>query len=405
MTAKSASTPGKLGGERARSAAANNRRLALVLWHGAVGGAESFTVTLCQRLRGLGANAEVVFIAEAQPIAERLRAAGVPYRSLGFKRGRDVAWHPRRFAKEIALVGSDGAILVACGFMGAALRGGGYRRPIVAIEHGALLGLSGLAWPRRCLQRIGGVGGACANDAEVGVSDFVLEEMRRLPHARMIRRIYNGVEPLENLSAPSSVLDRRKASIVVAFAGRLIAGKGADRLIEAVGQIHPPPYIKLLIAGNGAERPRLECLADSLGLRHVVYFLGQVEDMPAFWRRADVAVVPSEIAESFSMTTLESMACARPVVATQHGAIPELVIDGATGTLVPPGDVKALADAIITYARHPELRRTHGSAARARAIEHFHLTQCAQAYLTLFADLIERARVRRTNTPLRRTLA
>src|SRR2546421_695667 len=87
------------------------RRLALVLWHGAVGGAESFTVALAQRMRSLGTGAEVIFIANPDRLAERLRAAGVPYRTLGFSRGRDAACHPRRFANDVALVGADGALL------------------------------------------------------------------------------------------------------------------------------------------------------------------------------------------------------------------------------------------------------------------------------------------------------
>src|SRR5262249_34411916 len=129
VTAPPICTRGRWGAKDATSAPAHGHRLALLLLHGAGGGAESFTVTLAHRLRRLGANPEVVFIAGADPLAERLSSAGVPYGSLGFRRGRDVAWHPRRFASEIAHVGSDGALLAASGFISAALRCGGYHRP------------------------------------------------------------------------------------------------------------------------------------------------------------------------------------------------------------------------------------------------------------------------------------
>jgi len=86
-------------------------------------------------------------------------------------------------------------------------------------------------------------------------------------------------------------------------------------------------------------------------------------------------------------STLEAMSCGKPIVASRDGAIPELIVDGTTGTLVPPGDVGALAKALALYAEHPELRYRHGLAARARAVERFHIEDCARAYLNLFAEL------------------
>jgi glycosyltransferase involved in cell wall biosynthesis len=74
-------------------------------------------------------------------------------------------------------------------------------------------------------------------------------------------------------------------------------------------------------------------------------------------------------------------------VATTIGAIPELIANGRTGTLIPPGDVTALTRALLTYAQSPPLRRTHGLAARAQVIERFHIEHCATAYLALFEEL------------------
>jgi glycosyltransferase involved in cell wall biosynthesis len=275
------------------------------------------------------------------------------------------------------------------------LRSGGYRPPIVAVEHGALLANSSAAGLRRYLDRIERLSGALANDAEVAVSDFVLAEMRRHPHARKIQRIYNGVDPLPYISTASSAspalprtVRRESGALVVAFAGRLIVGKGADRLIEAVGRIQHTQPVQLLIAGDGPDRRRLELLADCAGVRHATCFLGQVDDMAAFWQEADVAVIPTDkLREAFSMTTLESMASARAVLATRNGAIPELVVDGVSGTLVPPGDVDSLAQGLRRYAQQPDVRLAHGQAARDRVIRRFHINDCAQSYLDLFDAL------------------
>jgi glycosyltransferase involved in cell wall biosynthesis len=110
--------------------------------------------------------------------------------------------------------------------------------------------------------------------------------------------------------------------------------------------------------------------------------------MPAFWKASDIVAIPSDtFIESFSMVALEAMTCARPIVATRNGAIPELVVDGVTGTLVRPRDASAMAKALIAYAEQPELRQAHGHAARARAIENYHIDDCAQSYLDLFGEL------------------
>ena len=372
----------------------HKRRLALVLWNGAVGGAESFTVALAQRLRELGADVVVVFITGPHPLAERMHSVGQPFRSLGFTRGRDVVWHPRRYARDLARLAPDGALLGACGFMGAALRCGGYRAPIVAVEHGALLSLRTVPWLRRCLLRLGGVGGAWTTDAEIGVSDFMLGEMQRHPHARKIQRISNGIDPTVYALPTTPAASTPAGVLSIGCAGRLIQGKGVDRLIEAVARLQPTYSTSLAIAGDGPERTRLEALAGYLGVAHVVNFVGLVSNMAAFWQASDVAVVPSEMTESFSMTTLEAMASGKPVLATRNGGMCEVVVDGETGTLVPAGNAEALAAALRSYA-DADLRARHGVAGRARAEEQFHIDASARAYLSLFDEIATR-RPRRT---------
>ena len=334
----------------------------------------------------MGADVTIVFVENPQPLVARFSAKHIPYRCLDFGRGRDVLRYPRRYATEVADAGPDGALLMTCGFMGAALRAGGYPGSIVAVEHGDLF-MKPDSRGRQALWCLARAGGAWADDIEVAVSDFVLEQMRRYPHTGVGRRIYNGVDP-DQYATADIPLDSTKGDCVVAFAGRLVSGKGADYLIEAIAQIQSTHQIRLLIAGDGPERLRLECLTHSLGLGHMVEFLGLTHDMPRFWHMCDVAVVPSsEFIESCPMTPLEAMACGKPVIATRNGGLLELVIDGVTGSLVPPADPSMLAEALARYTTSEDLRRSHGSSGRAHVTQHFHINRCAQAYLDLFDEL------------------
>jgi len=363
-------------------------RLALVLWNGDVGGAEVVTASLSDRMRRLGAEVTLAFIEQPQPLAMRLANTDVPHQSLGFGRGRDVLRSPRRYAAEIARLGPDGALLVECGFMGGALRAGGYRAPIVAVEHGAILEVRGSPARRHLPWWLARKSGAWADDIEVAVSDFILERLAGYPHAGVLRRIYNGIDPSRCEPQGEPVVREDNGEYVVAFAGRLVRGKGHDYLIEAVARLRSIRSLRLRIAGDGPERTRLESLVNSLGVSAHVEFLGLVHDMPAFWQASDVAVVPSaEFIEACPMTPLEAMAASKPVIATRNGGLPELVLDGTTGLLVQPGDANALAEALRVYAEAPDLRVAHGADGRSRVTEHFHIDGCAQAYLNLFAGL------------------
>jgi glycosyltransferase involved in cell wall biosynthesis len=366
------------------------RRVALVLWSGDVGGAEVVTLSLAEHMRPLGAEATLVFVEQPQPLATRLAGTDIPYESLDFVRGRDVVRRPRRYAAAVAAAGPDGALLLECGFMGAALRMGGYRAPIVAVEHGAILKAPERGSPRRLPWHLARLGGARAVDVEVAVSDFVLARMRQHPHARTVRRIYNGIDTTRFGAAAPTPARAEGGACVVAFAARLVHGKGHDYLIEAVARLQATHAVQLLIAGEGPERQRLESLARSSGAGAAVRFVGLVHDMPAFWRSADVVAVPSaEFTEACPMTPLEAMACERPVVATINGGLPEIVLDGQTGLLAAAGDPAALAHALSVYAGDAQLRRSHGACGRVRIDRDFRIDACAQSYLDLFEEAFQ----------------
>ncbi|HLM86626.1 MAG TPA: glycosyltransferase family 4 protein [Solirubrobacteraceae bacterium] len=380
--------PNELGPTLPEAGAPNGeRQLALVLWNGNVGGAEILNAELAEQMRRLGVGVTVVFVTHTQPLGERLLRAKVPYRSLKLDRGRDILRHPRLYAEEIKRCGPHGALVVERGFMGATLRAGGYREPIVAVEHGDSLHEWRVSRRRRLSRRLGRVAGAWTVDAEVAVSDFMLELMLRDSHANRTIRIHNGIDPEKYLPISSSPADHCPHT-TVGFAARLIPGKGADRLIQALSQMSVRKRVRLLIAGDGPERAHLVSLAKKVAAESQIEFVGVVDDVPSFWRRCDIAALPGDtFVESFSMATLEAMACGKPVVASRSGAIPELIIDGVNGTLVKAGNVTELSQALSAYVEEPELRRRHGAAARARAIGRFPITATAQAYIDLFDEL------------------
>lgn len=148
------------------------------------------------------------------------------------------------------------------------------------------------------------------------------------------------------------------------FVGRLHPQKGVDTLIRAMADL---PTAQLAIAGDGPDRAQLERLAERLGVADRIRFLGFVahDDVPALMRRADVFVMPSRY-EELGTAIIEAMACGLPVVASRVGGIPNLVADGDTGLLTPPGDAPALAAALRRVLTEPGLAGKLGAEARTR---------------------------------------
>jgi glycosyltransferase involved in cell wall biosynthesis len=357
-------------------------RIAAVFWSGTVGGAETFTASLCRTIADLGAEPGVVFVTGGEPMASRLDDAGIPHMSLGLGRGRDVIRHPRALATAVRRLGPDGALLPTGGYLAAALRLGGYRSRIVAVIHNAAQ-FTPMTTYERLVRPLDRAVGFWASDIDVAVSDFVLTRIRDEPRRGRLIRIYNGVDLDAYTDAPERSHDEH---VVIGFAGRLIDGKGADVLLRAVAAGSTREGVRLRIAGDGPTRADLQALASSLGLGGVAEFSGWHADMSAFWRACDIAAMPSDrFVESFGMAAVEAMACARPVIVTANGALPELV-EGGAGQVVPAGDVAALAEALTTLTHDVDARRAFGRAARARAEERFDIRDCAASYLRLFQD-------------------
>ncbi|WNV73725.1 glycosyltransferase [Geodermatophilus sp. DSM 44513] len=152
----------------------------------------------------------------------------------------------------------------------------------------------------------------------------------------------------------------------IGYVGRLAPQKRADRLVEAFGRMREPAT--LVVVGDGPDRARVHALAAGLPRVHLTGFVEHTA-VPAVLAALDVLVLPSDYEEMGSVLT-EALASGLPVVASDVGGIPEVVRDGETGLLVPPGDVAALAAALDRLAADPVLRARLAAGARARAADY-----------------------------------
>lgn len=175
----------------------------------------------------------------------------------------------------------------------------------------------------------------------------------------------------------------------VGILGRLDPVKGHEDLLAAarlLGEDHP--QARFLAAGDGALREPLERAAAALDGR--MSLLGFVPDALRFIAGCRIGVVASRGSEAVSRAALEWMSLGRPVVACRVGCLPELVEDGATGLLVPPGDPKALAEALRSLLEDPSYAERLGRAGRGRFERLFTLPRFAERTERLYAEALAR---------------
>jgi glycosyltransferase involved in cell wall biosynthesis len=185
------------------------------------------------------------------------------------------------------------------------------------------------------------------------------------------------------------------SATTLAVVGRLIPIKGHAVLLRALAAARARvPGLRLRVAGDGPLAVELRSAVRDLGLDDAVSFLGRVAPVAPVLEAAGVVVVPS-FGEGFGMVALEAMERGRPVVASAVGGLPEIVEDGRTGLLVPPGDADALARAIEQLAGDPGRASAMGAAGRMRAVEEFSQARCTDRTEALYRAALEAAGERR----------
>ena len=220
-------------------------------------------------------------------------------------------------------------------------------------------------------------------DWVAGCSRSVLEPFRgRFPSlAGKTSVIHNGVsEPVP----PSAGPDTGRPFLLCAR--RLVRDKGVDLAVSMMAHVRRRfPDIRLVIAGSGPERSHLERQVAASGLGDAIEFLGPVaaDEMPRLIAQATIVLLPSR-SEGLPLIALEAAWLARPIVGTAVGGIPEFVVHGHTGLVVPPEDPVALADAVCELLGHRQRLAEMGHAAIERVRTHFSWEEHVSRYDDLY---------------------
>jgi glycosyltransferase involved in cell wall biosynthesis len=202
----------------------------------------------------------------------------------------------------------------------------------------------------------------------------------------------NGID-LETWSPAPGRLPRKlripAGAPVVSISGALRATKGHALAIAAWHSVlSRVPEARLLIVGDGPERATLRRQVQRAGLQHRVVLAGRIDDERErvdIVRASDIALLPS-YGEALPMALIEASACARPVIATDVGGVREVVSDGVSGILVPPGEIPAIADALIGLLEDPQLGAPMGKAGRTLVQDRFDMHGWARRLADIYVE-------------------
>lgn len=370
-------------------------RVAFVLHVMQVAGAEVLVAETIRRL--VGQIEPTIFCLDAVgALGERLQKEGVEVISFGRRPGRDwrVAW---RMAREVRARGIEvlHAHQYTPFFYSALARLLCWKAPrVIFTEHGRHY--PDVVSPRRrfanrlVFDRLA--------DAVNAVCAFSAGSLSRIDgfSADRIEVIENGIDvsrygPAADRTALRQQLGLDPARRYVANIARFHPVKDQAMLLRAFREVAAArPDVDLLLVGDGPLRPDLEQLVKDLGIAPRVRFLGVRFDVPDILRAIDVFALTS-VSEAASLTLLEAMASAVPVVVTDVGGNPEMVRHGVEGLLVPRGDAEATAIALLSLLKEPATAVTLGQAGRRRVEERYQLPQTIDTYLRLYQKLAGRA--------------
>jgi glycosyltransferase involved in cell wall biosynthesis len=347
-----------------------------------IGGAEQHLLALLPALRARGVDARFLSL-DAGDDAERFHRAlddrDVPWRRV--RSGLDVS--PRLAANVLRAVRAEAPDLLHTHMVHADVYGSLaahiLRTPFVSTRHNDDRYLLG---PFRHVDR------AFMHGVRriVAISDAVREfHIRAGLAAEKLVTVHYG---LDDVPTTPSEMTPEAAGIpadvpVVLAIGRLIEQKDHATLLDAFARVHRThPDARLAILGWGPLEAQTKALVRSLGLGDVASVLGRVE--PRDWlARADVFAHTSRW-EGFGIVLLEAMLAGLPVVATRVSAIPEIVVDGKTGLLAPPGDAVAVADALARLLDDAGLRRGLGESGLSRAHSEFSVQHMVEETIRVY---------------------
>jgi len=232
------------------------------------------------------------------------------------------------------------------------------------------------------------------SDRVVAISSYTAAEVRELVQLPIEVITYTTSLPPPP-PVPRTARRSPGAPFTVLFVGRLVERKGVSHLVDAVNLLLPGAEVRLVIVGDGPERARIEARVRDRGLDGRVAVRGQVSDaeLQAAYAGADAFVLPAVVdrrgdTEGLGVVLLEAMNHRVPVIASAIGGITDIVEDGVSGLLVPPGDAPALAAALGRLAGAPDLAAGLGEAGYRRLRERFGWDAITRRWLEVYAAAV-----------------
>jgi len=218
---------------------------------------------------------------------------------------------------------------------------------------------------------------------------FPQYKVRLIPHG-IDMSVYAPVAP-EHKALLRATLGLPAEKLLVTYTGRLIEGKGLETLFAAMKSVADLPSLHLVLVGSGQGQvisieEKLRELASAAGLLGRVTFTGRVENVAAYLQASDLFVFPT-LDEALGMSAVEAQACGLAAVASRTGGVPDIVEDGVTGILVPPGEAEPLAAGLRKLIEDPALRSRYADAARPRTQTRFAIETTVSRYADLFRSL------------------
>jgi glycosyltransferase involved in cell wall biosynthesis len=378
-------------------------RVLFVCHTGSISGAELVLIDLVQPWAG-----EDAFLFEDGPLHQALAGKGLKVTVSGWGQGLSDVRRDSSFLKILPVMRGLGAITIELiraarrhdviyansqkAFVLSAFAVMVARRPLIWHLHDIITDVHFGAMQRRVQVTLANF---CASKvivpSQAAADAFIAEGGRK----QLVTVVPNGLDVLPDALSPAEI--RRELKLpegpLVGVFSRLAAWKGQHVVLQALAKT---PGVSCIIAGSAlfGEEPyaeKLNQMVVDLDLGDRVHFLGQRSDVPRLMRAVDAVIHPSIDPEPFGRTLVEAMLADVPVIATDAGAASDILEDGNAGTLVPPGDANALAEAIAkVMARSPELV-SQLQYAEARARSHYSADRMLQAV----AALIGQAAVRR----------
>ncbi len=344
------------------------------------GGQEKMIISLAHALNGKGYASPIVTIAYKGELAPQAEKLGIKVSSIGQKEGVSLMALWRLFmlikAERPDILHLHNGRALIYGVIAAKLLG----IPSIFTRHGSgPLIIPKWIWDG--VTRVVTISVQAKND-----------QCRRNPSLRSekVVVILNGVN-IKDYEVSLKHAKDRTGVVTVGHVARLVDLKDQATLLKSfakVIEVLGKNKARLVIAGDGPEKAMLEKLARDLGISAQVEFLGFREDIPAIVNTFDVFVL-SSLTEGISLTLLEAMAASKPIVATDVGGNPEVVVNGKTGFLVPAKDPQAMADKILVLLKDPVLAKNMGAAGRRHVEEVFSLDRMTDEYIKVYRSLLE----------------